>query len=240
MLLQILSDVHLEFRDDMPAVEKHADHLALLGDVGDPFTEAYAAFIGERAAQFESVLVIAGNHEFYSRRSVQDVIEQIRNVCDDFSNVHFLERSCHRLSSRTIVAGCTLWSPISACAARGMNDFRHIPGLTRAVYRQWHERDVEWLRRTLREIGDEGCDAIVLTHHGAHPRMGGVYEGNEASSGFVCDLSDLFREPVIAFASGHVHSNVDMTLNGVRSVSNALGYEEEDTGHVQNTTIAFH
>lgn len=69
--------------------------------------------------------------------------------------------------------------------------------------------------------------------------MGGKYAGNKQASGFVCDLTDLFAAPVAAFASGHVHSNVDFMLNGVRSVSNALGYTGEHTGYRGDTVLHF-
>ena len=37
--LQIVSDTHLEFRNnEFPVINRHASNLALLGDIGKPFT----------------------------------------------------------------------------------------------------------------------------------------------------------------------------------------------------------
>src|SRR5688572_28243834 len=68
--IQIVSDIHLEFRSkaNMPIIKRHAENLALLGDIGKPFCTSYASFIGEQAETFDHIFVVMGNHEYYNAK----------------------------------------------------------------------------------------------------------------------------------------------------------------------------
>lgn len=257
-LLQIVSDVHLEFyHKSTPVIVKHAPYLALLGDIGKPFSTSYKDFISKQAIQFEKVFVVMGNHEYYNQNAdVPTILEKARGVCAEFNNVHLLERDTFELSDNTVLLGCTLWSDISDSAARGMNDFvkihdkipdkttsRRLFKLKPDMYRYWHWRDVDWIQNTLDELrkNSPGKKAIVLTHHAPHKLMSGEYYGNNLSSAFATDLTKLFQSPVIAFANGHVHSNCDINVNNIRCVSNAMGYpgEQKRAGFRNDVTIDF-
>lgn len=257
MLLQIVSDVHLEFYGHVayrPVLEKFAPYLALLGDIGKPFSEGYKKFIADQSAAFDKVFVLIGNHELYSdEHDAAEVIEQARAVCEGFHNVFFLERAMYDISEKTVLLGCTLWSDIDSKAADSLNDFRKIrqkragstklAKLTPDVYQSWHERDVKWIQDTLDELRTTHPEkkAVVLTHHAPHKSMDGEYYGNRMSSAFTTDLTNLFRDPVIAFANGHVHSNCDLLVNNIRCVSNAMGYpgEQKRAKYNKNVTVEF-
>jgi Calcineurin-like phosphoesterase len=249
MKLQVVSDVHLEFLSSAPKIEKHGDCLALLGDIGNPFSEIYKFFLQEQALQFGLVLVLLGNHEYYQRRhTAAEVVEQAHQVCDAIEGVHLLERACFTLSAQTVVLGCTLWSDISDLIATRINDFRKIKGtrdvdgrrrlLTAAQYREWHNRDLAFLEAAC--SSHKGKDVIVLTHHGPLHVMNGKYENGLLTSAFATDLTHLFQPPVTAFCSGHTHSSCDVVVNGIRSVSNMLGYQgERDTGYKPNVCVDY-
>jgi predicted phosphohydrolase len=244
--IQIVSDVHLEFRKQAPVITPNASCLALLGDIGQPFEPSYKDFIGTQAENFSKVFLIMGNHEYYSSTgtTTDAILEKARQVCAGYENVHLLDRSRVDLDERVSVLGCTLWSLLNAKSATFLNDMRkiHIPDgenrlLDRETYNSWHIRDVIWLQRELKQVATDGRKAIVLTHHGPLLDMSGKFKGSRASSAFVSDLRHLFTPPAIAFASGHVHSNVDVEINGIRSVSNALGYPGEVTGYKEDVVI---
>jgi metallophosphoesterase superfamily enzyme len=246
--IQILSDVHLEFRNksNFPNVKKCASHLALLGDIGKPFTDEYQRFIENQANMFEYVFVIMGNHEYYnSHKTVDTIIEKARQVCANFPNVHLLERETFDLTDEITILGCTLWSPLDRTTSFFLNDMNHIhirqngvrKSLDRITYFSWHIRDVSWLQHELKNIATRNRKAVILTHHGPLLDMSGKFIGSKYNSGFVSDLSHLFVPPAIAFASGHVHSNSDVVLNGIRSVSNALGYPGEETGYKEDVVL---
>ncbi len=244
--LQILSDVHLEFYTNgrpLPIIERHGHDIALLGDIGKPFAPSYHTFLTQMSQQFDNVFVLLGNHEYYNVNwtPVEVFTAKAREVCATFDNVHLLERETFDITEKTRILGCTLWSSIDCTAAMGLNDFRMISTnkgkLTLAEYFMWHSRDVTWLESQLAQCITDGKKAMVLTHHGPCKAMSGRFLGSQLNPAFVTDLERLFRPPVVAFASGHVHSNVDVTVNGIRSVSNALGYPGEVTGYQEGVVV---
>ncbi len=241
--LQIVSDVHLEFRRVPPYIPRAAPNLALLGDIGKPFMTSYARFLTEQSKRFDNVFLIMGNHEYdNNKHTVDEILAKARAVCSNIPNVHLLERDSYDLTDQTTLLGCTLWSNIQPHVVKHLNDFKKIlverkQTLSPCIYNSWHRRDVTWLDQAITVCHERGRKAIVLTHHGPLHAMSGEYLNSPLSSGFTTDLFDLFREPVVAFASGHVHSNVDITRNDIRSVSNALGYPKEETGYKSSVVV---
>jgi len=64
--LQYMSDLHLERVKYDFEITRVAPILILAGDIGRFCDqEAYRAFLVKQCAQFDMVLLIAGNHEFY-------------------------------------------------------------------------------------------------------------------------------------------------------------------------------
>jgi predicted MPP superfamily phosphohydrolase len=247
--LQIVSDLHLEFYKGKkyPLIEQHAPYIALLGDIGKPFDQNYKELLTSLSAAYKKVFVLAGNHELYGnskgKRTADHILQQIQETCSSFPNVYFLNRTSYEISETTTLLGCTLWSPVQARVIPSLNDFNCIytdcrQKLSWEDYLEWHKRDLQWLEEQIKELKPEK-QVIVLTHHGPLPEMGGKYQGNNLSTGFVSDLRHLFKEPVVCWCSGHVHSNVDISVNGIRSVSNALGYRGENTGFRADVCINF-
>ncbi len=242
--LQIVSDLHLEFGGQVD-IQRHAPYLAVLGDIGLPFQPHYAEFIERQSEQFEHVFVLLGNHEYYSTRKANTVLDKVQSICDGMPNVTLLDRKIYALSDKTILVGCTLWSQVDPMISKDFNDFNkiHVAGverkrkLTIEQYNEWHHRDVEYLRSTIAE--NQNKDIIVLTHHAPSHKMQGKYSGGLLSSAFATPLEDLITAPVVTWASGHIHSNVDTTINGIRSVSNCKGYKGEDAGYREDVVIEF-
>jgi DNA repair exonuclease SbcCD nuclease subunit len=241
--LQIVSDLHLEFGSTV-TIDKHAPYLALLGDIGLPFQPHYTEFLKEQSEQFDHVFVILGNHEYYGSHTANKVVAKVQSICAFFSNVTLLDRDSYALSDKTILVGCTLWSHIDSLP-HGFNDFNkiHVTGherkqnLTVNVYNEWHQRDLQYMIRTLEENKDK--DVIVLTHHAPSHEMQGKYRNSPYCSAFATSLDKMIQKPIVAWASGHIHSNVDTLINGVRSVSNCKGYKNEQTGYKKDVTIGF-
>ena len=61
--LQFISDIHLIFPQE--------SYLALLGDIGYPHLKNYDNFLKEHAPKFTEILLLAGNHEYYSTKKKQ-------------------------------------------------------------------------------------------------------------------------------------------------------------------------
>ena len=141
--IQIVSDIHLEFGSDPPPIKRKSPILALLGDIGYPERSHYRSFILSMARQFEAVLLIAGNHEFYSKDStdidcmrtviIPNVVDEVNRLCGS-TKVHFLDNASIELPSiisGVRLIGSTLWVDYPANArslrfADKVSDLRKI------------------------------------------------------------------------------------------------------------------
>jgi DNA repair exonuclease SbcCD nuclease subunit len=248
MRIQLISDVHLEFRNDRyPYIARLAPNIALLGDIGKPYSGVYRRFLAHLSGRFDRVLVIAGNHEYYSTSSrtltVGEIQDQLRRVCGQFPNVYFLENSSMFIDGVRILA-CTLWTAIPNThwqrIRRMINDYRMcyvsryddinigVP-LAPEHTTNWHEQSVTWLKEELAAPGYSDTPTIVLTHHA--PDTNGtsdpIYANNEQQCAYSTDLTSLFQRPIVAWAYGHTHYPHDTKVRNVRLVSNPLGYPGE-------------
>eukprot|EP00943_MAST-04B_sp_MAST-4B-sp1_P004087 g4087.t1 len=175
--IQIVSDLHLESRQDLPTIKRAAPVLALLGDIGYASRgsegDKLRQFLYTQTETFDEVIFVAGNHEFYGT-SQEEGVAWIRALCEELpgNNLHFLNRDEIELQGVRIL-GCTLWSRIPNRFRRQawsmMRDFEKIHDLAwenkldhaddRAVmqavthgcnrYYEWYLRDSEWLERAI-------------------------------------------------------------------------------------------
>lgn len=244
--IQIASDLHIEFYGDYAAIPKdiiapQAPTLALIGDIGLACTDMLQKFLYHQADQFEKVLFLAGNHEYYnvrgSQKTVQEQLEWMRTVCRQRDNLYFMEKDSIEIDG-TLILATTLWSDIpkvTQILANGcMNDYNlcyiqtaddgGIRRLSASDTVQWHAESVTWLEH---EISNAKQQVVVLTHH--TPSVMGTsapqYIGDKMNSCFSTDLTRLMESPqVVAWCSGHTHWNYDFQLNGTRLLSNQKGY----------------
>jgi hypothetical protein len=148
----------------IPEIPVLAPTLALLGDIGYPSQKRYQDFIKKQSKRFKQVFIIAGNHEYYTSE-YNEVKEEIRELCENFKNVIFLDRSKHRYTDpddenyTVTILGCTLWSfippdhetEISNCSndyykiniVEEVNGERNRRLLTVPDTNKWHKEEVE-------------------------------------------------------------------------------------------------
>lgn len=89
LTLQYVSDIHLEKRLILPLIPRIATHIALLGDIGNPYQKSYADFLKKCSYEWEGVIVIAGNHEYFSHAE-PDILWQVTQICDHLK-IHFFK-----------------------------------------------------------------------------------------------------------------------------------------------------
>ena len=51
--IQYISDIHLEFRYNLPKIKALADILVLAGDIGDPRSKIYKWFLSDVSSKFK-------------------------------------------------------------------------------------------------------------------------------------------------------------------------------------------
>jgi predicted phosphodiesterase len=239
--IQLASDLHIEFegaQEKMPNIERKAPIIALLGDIGDPFEDNYKNLLSELSSKFNTVIVIAGNHEFYLNE-VYETRNKMIELCSVFDNVVYLENNdfvykCPETNNTVRILGCTLWTDvpekdlhlIEIC----MNDYRKIKikddNNERKLYLKdtlgWHRESVEWIANMKNKYKNEVL--CVLSHHSPLLEDSILPNEIELKHAMGTNLTHLMGSNITFFGFGHTHRNVDKMIKGTRIVSNQLGY----------------
>ena len=247
MLVQLISDLHLEFADETNLQANAADIVVLAGDI----------HMGELGVKWAAkvfskpVLYIIGNHEYYEQ--VQpDLVKALKKQAAG-TNVTVLENDCFEFNDRVFL-GATLWTDFNLygsqqasieAARTAMFDYRQIqmkndqllqPEDTLAL----HQQSRRWLEEQLRHHA--GKQIVVITHHGPSPgSIAPCYIDNPLNPAFVSDLDDLIAEhEIVAWLHGHTHVALDYYLGKTRVVCNPRGYQpyERSTGFMPHKCIA--
>ena len=263
--VQYLSDTHLEFPfalqnmdslferqysfslETLPVL---SDCLCLIGDIGSPFKPSYKEFIELMSNRFPLVIVVPGNHEFYSTRQTPctyaSALKAMKEICDRVpkKNVLFGHKMSLKHNGIRILA-TTLWSHVppehAEEVANGLTDYRVIrvergeeagPTSTAKVEdtNQWHKDELEWITDEIEKAKQEGERVLVMTHHAPTKRRTSApkHTGGGMQSGFATDLEHLLCPPVAGWLFGHTHYNDPYFHKGddykVLVASNQLGY----------------
>lgn len=239
MKLHIASDLHLDcWKNPYLIIEEFkkssGDILILAGDLGEfrNFGCSYfREFFKTISRNYNHVLLIAGNHEFYHNFLDYEMIDKFYK---NYRNFIFLELDCIELDGIHFI-GTTLWSDLSRVnpllkfrAQKEINDYRVIKmfrdcNLTCEDTHGIFEHNFEYLLETVIP------NCVVITHHApSYQSVAPKFKTNELNPFFVSDLNS-FIEPsqVQLWIHGHTHNAVDYMIGNTRVVCNPLGYPNE-------------
>jgi predicted phosphodiesterase len=241
--IQYMSDLHLE-DNTVPDFKVVGDYLVLAGDIGDPFSGDFEDFIQTVCAKYRHVFYVPGNHEYYFG-NMDTVNLQLLMIASTYPNFHVLNNNVYDLSPDVRIIGTTLWSNMNDMVAMNIGDFSHIKVngkdyMTPSRHRKLHTTAVKFIEEQIERCKRESKQAVVITHHAGHLCMLGKYAGHMLNSAYATDLSCLYASPVVAWISGHTHERIDMTVNGVKCVSNCLGYDTEQTNFNPSASITIY
>lgn len=255
MNFQVLSDLHLELRQDnlsdigVPTVV--APNLFLAGDIGNPFLDGYSIFIRWCSQNYDLVIVISGNHEYYNRykyaNTMNQVEDKIRDVVGEFNNVHFLQKQTLQIEN-TLIIGSTLWSNIPTSKAEfiknSVNDYSRILMGGRIVTPEdttrLHKEHKRWIFGELSRAEANSCvkQVIVMTHHTpSYLMIADAYVGDPINYAYATNLEPLLRnhKKLKVWISGHTHGckciPLKLGTTNIRLISNCRGHQHEDTGY---------
>ncbi len=247
MKLWIISDLHLEFAE--PFLQPPPDGVDVIVCAGDVAIKGIVnglRWLAKTFARQIPVVVVAGNHDFYSA-SIEESIREAREYASDLPNLHFLENDACEIAGVRFVGG-TLWTDFRlygrnptvamSYAQSGMNDFKKIK-LSKRPFRKFRPLDAyqkhietrNFIETELRENARTET-TVVVTHHAPSPRSIALgFRHDPLSSCYASDMEDLLREvgPSL-WVHGHLHHRNDYVLGNTRVVSNARGYPQEATG----------
>lgn len=237
MKIQFASDLHLEFPENSRFLKNNpiqpiGDVLVLSGDIGYLNHETYSTnyFWDWASDHFEKVLVVPGNHEFYSGYD-------LNNMSDGL--VISIRRNIDLCYNKSLMVGgvefilTTLWSWICPEAARSIersiSDFRYIrynnQRLTAVAFNELHVQCCEFLKKALSKR--KGGKRIVVSHHVPTGLcLSEEFKGSILNGAFVAELTDLIASSDIDYwIYGHSHRNIGEVIVGqTKLISNQLGY----------------
>jgi predicted phosphodiesterase len=271
MNIQIVSDIHIEFwgkKNKYNFIKPSAPILALLGDIcccstNEDF-ELFKGFINELLPQFEHIILIPGNHEYYfnaikmtDKPTIENTIEMInkklRQFCNKTKKLHFLNNNSINLkieNQNYQIIGTTLWSNIPKdmynIIIGLMNDYSNIFVLDKITERirklcaadvvKLHNQSVKYIKSQSIKAKKNNVKLIVLTHH--KPYTCENYDPKTTYCSYETDLKYLLKEPIIFWAYGHTHSHDNRIINNTRLYSNPKGYPgQKKVGYINNDII---
>jgi predicted phosphohydrolase len=244
MKIRVCSDLHLETCEDGMGVPNigEGDALILGGDIlcarhckkNGNLHKVYNDFLQKCVENFDDVLYINGNHEFYSSHynSTFDVLAEYLP-----KEIHYLENDFVKIKD-WVFLGCTLWTdfrkenPLEMMeASRYMNDYKTIR--IGSNYRKlnpddtlkFHKKSKQFLLERLEQFHDQKI--WILTHHAPsyqsiHPK----YRTETTNASYASDLDDLIlSHPQIKyFSHGHTHESMNYFIGDCQVICNPRGY----------------
>jgi predicted phosphohydrolase len=226
--LQYISDIHLEY-GNRPIISADATHLAICGDIGNPFHKSYKDLLHSASNEYEKVYIVAGNHEYWQncQVSVEDVNKQIYNVVNQFNNVYFLNRSGDNINNRFNIIGCTMWTKIKEPSPITTGDDEQI-GIHNI--NNMHKIDYTWLKSELDTYYEyDNKNLIIVTHHApSYKLMKPSFNKNIYQNyydRYYNDFDNLIDKNrfIHTWLCGHTHSTNSITIADTYLGVNAVG-----------------
>lgn len=236
MKIQYASDLHLEFTENTRYLQEHplsviGDVLVLAGDIGylgDKVCDKHP-FWDWAADNYEQVVAIPGNHEFYGGFDIEELHDgwsyRIR------PNVRYYYNTVVPLGDTDLVA-TTLWGQIDFLKAAEtvlqVNDFRRIRcgnGIMSWMrFNEEHFRCFRFLNDAVKR--SKARHIVVASHHvPALTLMAPEFRDSGLNGAFMVDLTDYIEaNPIEYWIYGHSHRNIEASVGGTACLSNQLGY----------------
>jgi len=239
MKLRILSDLHTEICpyevESLP--EDSETVLILAGDCGLFKHVVYAEFVQELAGRFHIVLLVPGNHEFYSGKMHTEQDKFVARV--DRPNVYVLQNDTIDID-QVLFVGATMWTsfrngnPVLMLEAQNaMNDYRKIRVASNGYRRlrpldvlAEHQKSYHFVLDTVVEETENYDKIIVVTHHApsvesVHPD----FRGDKLNDLYVNSFDYWIENngPML-WIHGHVHNSMDYRIGNTRILCNPRGY----------------
>jgi len=234
MNIQIVSDLHIEYKNDLVPdpldfITPSADILILAGDIGSLYKlNQLSTFLKKLCSHFQLVLYTLGNHEFYyfnesNLKTMNELLDDLMVIKEKIPNLYILNRSS-LLINGICFSGATLWSKAECNIPKYIVK---INEMTTKLYLDMHEEDLAYINSMIRYCKKKNYKHVIITHHCPSYRvLDRTYKNNNRfASLYATNLDHLLRKNnVDTWISGHNHCNFDyITDGGTRVVSNQLG-----------------
>ena len=234
MLIQYISDIHLEFYNLSKIIKliPSAPILCLAGDIGNPLLENYEIFLKWCSENYKKIFIISGNHEYYNKKYyIHEVDKIIQNKVNLYDNITFLNNKIEIYENFTFI-GCTLWSSIPTNIKRyelnSFNDFKKIRSLTIEKYDLLFAKNLLFIKNAL--TNENNKNIICLTHHmPSYNLISEKYKDSDLNYMFASNIENIFNDNIKLWICGHSHDYNKKIINNVICTLNPYGYPNENT-----------
>lgn len=236
MKIQYASDLHLEFAENWRYLRDNplqisGDILILAGDIGYIGDQNYQnhPFWDWVSENYQQVLVVPGNHEFYKYYDLSSVKDGCEGeIC---SNVHYYYNKVVRVEDVDFICS-TLWAHIEDKDAhyteQCITDFRRIMHgdkmLTCFDFNMEHDRCFQFIKKAVEK--STAKHKVVITHHVPSFQLcAPEFEGSALNGAFTVEHENFIKDSGIDYwIYGHSHRNIDKVIGSTLCVCNQLGY----------------
>ena len=239
---QYLSDVHVDTTNVLPDIIPVSNTLIIAGDIGNPMHKHFNLFFKHVSERFDTVIYTPGNHDFnsgciFNKQKYQLYKPLINDIISKYKNVHCLDNNVYKYDDNTIIAGSILYTnPILELGKLGeYNNNNAVVDKAFAIheenliskYRDHTEKHKECIRFLTKTIDDNtNKDIIVVSHYvptfaliePKYMKLGPIVNSKNTTS-----LEHLMVKPIKAWISGHSHSVINKSINGIYCGINAYG-----------------
>lgn len=245
MKIAYASDLHFEFRDLQIENIEPADVLILAGDILNVYKLKHQttttkrehidtiSFFNNVTAAFKHVIMVMGNHEYYSS-DLNTAVADLKELLP-YPNLHILDGEYLEIDRTLFICG-TLWTDFNnedpytlLGAPRIISDYRVIKDNGKHLYPAEilarHKHFVRWVT----QVDKIGYDNVILvTHHSpSYQTIADHYKHDFEMNGlFGSNLDHLLSMFDYAFF-GHQHNPKTPVVNDCVLLNNARGYPHE-------------
>ncbi len=252
--IKIISDVHLEHRQNEPPFDVGSGEILILaGDIlcakylkrNGPLNAVFENFLNECSWNYKHILYVLGNHSFYGY-NYEGTKKTIKEHLP--SNFHLLDNDTFSYKDWTFI-GTTLWTDFrnenslemmeAQCV---MNDYKMIRigsnyrKLTPEDTLRFHKESKAYLLKQLETLKE---NVFVISHHAPSYQSIAPQFKCSANGAYVSDLDDLIlSHPQIKYwCHGHTHSSWDYNIGQCRVICNPVGYPGENSPYNPNLLV---
>lgn len=233
MKIRVISDLHLDVNYNYPISYDDDIFTVICGDISSDLDElAYWVKTNIKQGVF-----VAGNHEGYKGKPVQEVYESLSRMFPLTSSVSFLNNSKKTVQDITFV-GATLWTdfklrnmkPVDMINAQYIiNDYKYCNVLEdKKIFPLCSEHTLEMFNTSLSYIGScKENNLVVVSHHAPSEKsIDPNYKDSCVNAAFASNLQDFIaaHSNIHLWLHGHTHNACDYNIGQCRVINNPRGY----------------
>ena len=247
IIIQVFSDIHIEYWNKLPEIPIKSKYLFLAGDICRLHHSLFYKFFDYCSANWEKIFYVPGNHEFYdSKKNYNELSFEYRyKLSTKYKNVFYLDNEFIALDENINVYGATFWTPCpfssKNIAKIHINDYNNIKyyndDLNKVV-----DLDTSYINKLSNNafislqtyLSTTNKYTIIMSHfppirsgtsnpkYLKEQRIENLYF---SWSDDTIDKLNLCNVPL--WISGHTHWSYDFEKFNTKFISNQLGYKHE-------------